>query len=66
MSNLQDFKDNMSMELYGMTKEEAIEKGICISCKKPPTYVSEAGRKEYPISGLCEPCFDDITRPMER
>ncbi len=60
MDNLQDFKDKLARKLYNMTVAEAVEKGVCIQCKKPPTYVSEAGRREYPISGLCEPCFNDI------
>lgn len=61
MSNpLQEFKDGMATDLYNMTVKEAVEKGICIDCKKPSTFSSEAGRKEYPISGLCEPCWDKI------
>ena len=62
MSSLQDFKDNFAKDLYGMTTQEAIDKDICIQCKKPPTFHSDAGRKEYQITGLCEPCFDDITK----
>lgn len=47
-------------ELYGITKEEAHEKGICVDCKEPalPKCYSVAGRDEYRISGLCEQCFD--------
>ncbi len=60
MDNLQKFKDTFARRLYNMTVAEAVEKGVCIRCKKPPTYVSEAGRREYPISGLCEPCFKGI------
>lgn len=58
---LQDLKDLTSDKAFGMTKQEAIKKGVCINCKEPPTFYSEAGRKEYKISNLCEPCFDKIT-----
>jgi hypothetical protein len=62
---LKDLKDSITRAAYGMTAAEAKEKGICISCKKPPTFYSEVGRKEYGITALCEPCFDEITRETE-
>jgi hypothetical protein len=62
MTALQVFKDTMAKELYGMTVEETIKKGICIQCgaEALPKCYSEAGRKEYRISGLCEECFDSL------
>ena len=63
MSDLQKFKDKLAEGLYGMTAEQAIAKGICIQCKQPalPNCYSEAGVREFRISGLCEECFDKIT-----
>lgn len=60
--SLQKFKDDLSTDLYGMTTQQAIEKGICIQCKEEALSkcYSNAGRKEYYISGLCEKCFDKI------
>lgn len=60
--DLQELKDDLAMSLYGMTAAEAITKNICINCKKPPTFYSDAGKREYQITGLCEPCFDEITK----
>lgn len=57
--------DAVALGAFSMTRAEALEKGICIDCKKPPTLHSEAGRKEYPISGLCEPCFDAIAESTD-
>jgi len=51
----------LTKALYGMTRAEAVQVGICINCKKKATWYSPAGAKEYNISGLCEPCFDNIT-----
>lgn len=57
--NLQDFKDNL-LQLSSLLHRvrEAHAKGVCIHCKQPPTFSTEAGRREYQISSMCEPCFD--------
>ena len=60
--NLQDFKDLISREAHGMTASEAQTLSVCIECRKTPTLESEAGRREYAISGLCESCFFEITQ----
>jgi hypothetical protein len=67
MKTLQDFKDQMAKDLYGWTKAEATAQGLCIQCHLPAleNCYSEAGRKEYGISGLCERCFDGITKGKE-
>ena len=59
---LSSFKDKLAKDLYGQTISEVQEVGFCIQCKEPaaPKCYSEAGRKEYGISGLCELCFDEI------
>ena len=61
--NLRAFKDNLAKELYGETAKEAQEFGLCIQCKQDAlsNCYSEAGKREYKISGLCEKCFDKIT-----
>lgn len=52
----------MGRSLYGIDPEKAKEDGICIQCKQPaiPRCYSDAGRREFYISGLCELCFDAI------
>jgi hypothetical protein len=41
-----------------------IKERICFSCKEPafPKCYSEAGKREFYISGLCEECFDECTK----
>ena len=59
---MKDITSKMGQEIYGIDPEEALKKGICIQCKEPaiPKCYSEAGVKEFSISGLCEKCFDEI------
>ena len=68
----------MELKLFGMTRTEAFAKNICINCKAPIRYehtfddaeatgengqiYSDAGFEEYGISGLCETCYDNVTR----
>jgi hypothetical protein len=58
--NLQAFKDELSVAATGITKADAHKQGICIKCKQPPTFSTEAGQREYGISGMCEPCWDEL------
>ena len=60
--DLDQFKNDMARDIYGMSKDEAIEKGICLECNEQalPKCYSPEGRKEYTISGLCEQCFDKM------
>ena len=61
---LQKLKDSISTEVFGMTVKEATDQGICISCRRPALErcYSDDGKLEYPISGLCELCFDKFTK----
>ena len=62
--------EDLPKSLFNLTPSEALQKGICISCKKPIFYCagrkaekeghiySVAGQNEYRMSALCEYCFD--------
>jgi radical SAM superfamily enzyme len=43
-------------------KQEAHSKGICVKCGEPAKdrLKTEAGHREYGLSGMCEVCWDDI------
>lgn len=70
---LQELKDSLAVECFGMTLSEAHEKRVCIFCKsqirdergaepsgESGQIYSDAGMKEYSISGVCESCFDGV------
>lgn len=59
--DLQEFKDKLSITATGQTAVQAQATGLCIACKEPalPKCYSDAGIREYHISGMCEKCFDD-------
>ena len=73
--NLNDLTNHVALKMFGMTVTEAHVKHICVDCKSPirdergtdetgenGQIYSDAGWKEYRISGLCETCFDNATR----
>lgn len=74
-TSLQNFIDDTARTLFNMTVAEAHEKGMCINCKSPIRFelgadetgengqiYSDAGAKEYGISGMCETCYDSLWR----
>lgn len=66
--------DRLAKDTYGMTRQEAHEKGICIRCQQEvlvlaadgspkwneKIFYSPAGKKEWDISAMCEKCFDSL------
>ena len=70
--DLQNFKDALEQEAVKagemkMTRQEAVSKGLCAVCGEPaiPKCYSDAGKKEYEISGSCEKCFDEMFEEEE-
>jgi len=62
--DLNSLKEEMAKDLYGISLNDALQQGICIQCKRIalPRCYSRAGKVEYRISGLCEVCFDEISK----
>lgn len=52
------FVDTLAKKAFGQTTQEAIDKGLCIACGEPAKFYSEAGKREYQITGMCEYCYD--------
>ena len=67
MNSLEEVKHSLAKSLFGEDYQDIQESGLCIQCREPalPKCYSEAGRKEFKISGLCEKCFDEIMSPLE-
>lgn len=69
-ADLDAFIDNTALSTFGISRSQAITQGICISCRKavknergefrPSLFSTDAGRREWAISGLCEKCFDGL------
>ena len=59
---IQNFKDSLAQEIFGVSLSAAKSEGICLSCKEPAIAkcYSDAGRREFQISGICEICFDNM------
>lgn len=60
--NLNNLKDELAKSSFGITKDEAQQKRICINCQNPimGRVKTEAGVREYGITAMCEICFDTI------
>jgi hypothetical protein len=58
----QELKDNISRQVFKITKSEAQAQGICVNCRQPALArcYSDAGRREYGITAMCEMCFDEM------
>ncbi len=57
---MDDFSAALTDGLNFFKREGAAarEQGVCVLCKETATFTTDAGRREYQISGTCEPCFD--------
>jgi hypothetical protein len=53
MTNLQDIIKDLHAR-----RRIALKEGVCVGCNQLPQFYSEAGQREYGISGYCEFCFD--------
>lgn len=51
-------------DVFGMTREEAWSRGVCIRCHNDwrPRTRSINGEQEYKLRALCEQCSNEIFR----
>jgi hypothetical protein len=56
---MESFKNKLATTLFGMTRLQAQQDGICICCKKPLNLhaMQEIEFKEYQISAFGDCCF---------
>jgi hypothetical protein len=61
-SKIQNCMEVMSKDIFGTSVSSSASKGLCVDCRQSALErcYSEAGKREYGISGLCEICFDKI------
>lgn len=59
---MQKVKDNIALAFHGMTITQALEKGVCIDCRRSVanTFKDGLSVREYQISGLCQRCQDKV------
>ena len=61
MSELERFKEDTAMRLFGRSRSLAIAGNGCVKCGESATdFRDEISRKEFGISGFCQSCQDDI------
>ena len=54
--------DRLATRLFGQTRQDALDAGICIRCKLPPDLASMslADRREYAVTAICPTCWVDL------
>ena len=64
LNQLDQFKEDTAMRLFGRSRSLAIAGGQCVKCGFPHNLRSDfrdaLSHKEYGISGLCQTCQDGI------
>ena len=61
MSPMEQFKENMAMQMFGRSRILAIAGNSCVKCGQGATKFSdELSRKEFGISGFCQTCQDEV------
>ena len=61
MNELEQFKEDSAMSLFGRSCTVAMSNGQCVKCGEfNLEFNDELSRKEYGISGLCQCCQDII------
>ena len=66
MNELDQFKEETAFRLFGRSRMLAVAGNQCVKCGKPAdSFKDELSKKEYGISGFCQPCQDDIFGPSD-
>ena len=59
--------DGLAIRVFGMSKAQAMEAGLCIRCKAPvdPRELEVIDQAEYEISACCPKCWGEIMDAWE-
>ena len=61
LNELDTFKENTAMKLFGRSRMLAIAGKGCVKCGESAVdFRDEISKKEFGISGFCQACQDDI------
>ena len=61
MNELDKFKEDSAMRLFGRSRVLAIAGNGCVKCGESAVdFRDELSRKEFSISGFCQKCQDEI------
>jgi len=60
MNDMDKFKEEMAFSLFGRSRTLALAGKQCVKCGEfAKDFRNEISRKEYGISGFCQPCQDE-------
>jgi hypothetical protein len=57
---MKNFLDGFTVEIFGMSRSEAIKNGVCVICQTvADNFHDDISEREFKISGMCQNCQDD-------
>jgi|TARA_Y100000310_G_C20331837_1_gene645650 hypothetical protein len=61
---MQQFKDQMAINMFGRSITESQGENICVTCgEEASEFTDTLSRNEYGISGMCQRCQDETFGP---
>ena len=64
--DMQILLDNIIMAMFGNSRQECIDRGVCVICGSSATEFNDVGSEdEFGISAMCQECQDGTYRSKD-
>lgn len=61
INNMDNFKEKIGKKIYGRSRQECLDNGICIQCGgEAKEFRNEISAREFKIVVFCQKCQDDF------
>lgn len=64
--DMQILLDNISKVMFGNSRQESMDRGVCVICRSVATEFDDTlSEREFGISGMCQECQDGTFKPID-